>query len=440
MATVLLIDAEKDFATPLVQAMQGWGYGVTWTPDGKEGLDRAAADRPSAIVLCVELGKMSGYSICNKLKKDDALKDIPLVITSREATNETFEQHKKLKTRAEAYLIKPFKPQELQNLLTSLAPSGAPQLSGDLQPHDLQSQEEDIVLDDLPPGSKEESFDPGALVGSESKEQDPVDALEGFAIAGEDDGDEGDGATRLMSMPAQMQTQLQQQAAKAAAPAPAPKPTPAPAPKPAPQPTAQPAAQPTPVHTPSTTGSVSTKGVTSSKPLSDDERKQMETKLQEAKTKAAASAQEVDKLRAEMNQLRTKAREESAALRAQVQELTEKMKTDAAALKTRYEETTQKAVQEAATLRQQVKDVQTRAQGEIENLRSQLIEIRNQSQDLLTARDGDLTATKKRMADLEAQVETLKAESARAEKIRERTVKAVDVALTLLQEEDTAVA
>ena len=38
--------------------------------------------------------------------------------------------------------------------------------------------------------------------------------------------------------------------------------------------------------------------------LGDDERRQMEQKLQEAKTKAAQSAQEVDKLRAEMNQLR----------------------------------------------------------------------------------------------------------------------------------------
>ncbi|MCC6806392.1 MAG: response regulator [Deltaproteobacteria bacterium] len=426
MANVLLIDAEKEFAQPLVQAIQGWGYGVTWTPDGKEGLDRAAAERPSAIVLCVELGKMSGYSICNKLKKDEQLKDIPLVITSREATNETFEQHKKLKTRAEAYLIKPFKPQELQSVLTELAPSGgAPQISGDLQPHDLQGGgEEDIVLDDLPPGAKEEAFDPGALVGAESKEQDPMDALEGFAIAGEDDGD-GDGATRLMEMPVMPEKPAPKPAPVAAKPAPAP--APAPAPKPAP------AAAPVAAAKPAATAPAG-------KPLSDDERRNMEAKLQEAKTKAATAAQEVDKLRAEMNQLRTKSREESAALRAQLQEANEKMKTEAQALKQRYEETTQKAVQEAASLRQQVKDVQTRAQGEIENLRSQLIEIRNQSQDLLTQRDGDLTSSKKRMADLEAMVESLKQESARNEKIRERTVKAVDVALTLLQDEDTAVA
>src|SRR5450432_1655289 len=139
MATVLLIDAEKDFAEPLAQAIRGFGYECTWVTDGKEGLDKAAAQRPDAIVLCVELPKMSGYSICNKLKKDDSLKNIPLIITSREATHETSEQHKKLKTRAEAYLIKPFQATELQTLLSEYVKGGeAPNLAAaDLKPLDL---------------------------------------------------------------------------------------------------------------------------------------------------------------------------------------------------------------------------------------------------------------------------------------------------------------
>lgn len=427
MPNLLLIDAEKEFAEPLAAAVSGWGYEITWTADGKDGLDKAASMRPSAIVLCVELGKMSGYSICNKLKKDEALKDIPLIITSREATQETFEQHKKLKTRAEAYLIKPFKPSELKQVLGQLLgaevaetsrPAGGAELKGDLTPLDLQeggSPEEDIVLDDLPAGAKEEAFDPGALVGAESRDADPLDALEGFEIAGDDDPDRDDGATRIMTAPPKT-------AAKpVAAPAPAPKPMAA-------------------TVTGSGTVSPVARTAAAGKPVTDDERRQLEQKLQEAKTKAATSAQEVDKLRAEMNQLRTKSREETASLRAQLQELTEKFKTEQAALKQRYEDTTNKAVAEATTLRQQVKDVQTRAQGEIEQLRGQLIEIRNQSQDLLTNKDSEMVNLKKRAAELEAAVESLRAETSRNEKIRERTVKAVDVALQLLQDDDTAAA
>src|SRR5688572_1613902 len=65
---------------------------------------------------------MSGYSICNKLKKDNDLKGIPLIITSKEATPETFAQHKKLKTRAEDYLIKPFSDAELIEKIGALIP------------------------------------------------------------------------------------------------------------------------------------------------------------------------------------------------------------------------------------------------------------------------------------------------------------------------------
>ena len=38
---------------------------------------------------------MSGYSICGKLRKDDVLKSVPLVITSSAGTDEIFEYHKK---------------------------------------------------------------------------------------------------------------------------------------------------------------------------------------------------------------------------------------------------------------------------------------------------------------------------------------------------------
>src|SRR5688500_8512184 len=101
MATVLIIDAEEDFANQLADALREEGIEPVVTGDGKVGLDLARINVPSAIILCVELPRMSGYSICAKLKKDTALKNVPLIITSSEATPETFEHHKKLKTRAE---------------------------------------------------------------------------------------------------------------------------------------------------------------------------------------------------------------------------------------------------------------------------------------------------------------------------------------------------
>jgi DNA-binding response OmpR family regulator len=111
--TVLLIESDPKFAREMSAALESRGFGVRTSSDGKEGVELARALRPDCVVLCVELPGLSGYSWCNRLKKDDVLKAIPLVITSSEATPETFEQHRKLKTRAEDYLIKPFQPATL---------------------------------------------------------------------------------------------------------------------------------------------------------------------------------------------------------------------------------------------------------------------------------------------------------------------------------------
>jgi len=122
MSEILLIDAEQPFAQTMKSALEGKGFSVKQLDDGKDGLEYARSAMPSLIVLCVELPKMSGYSICNKLKKDDDLKGIPLLITSSEATPETFAQHRKLKTRAEDYLIKPFDAPTLIEKIGELIP------------------------------------------------------------------------------------------------------------------------------------------------------------------------------------------------------------------------------------------------------------------------------------------------------------------------------
>jgi CheY-like chemotaxis protein len=141
MSKILLIESDGPFAQELSTALEARGLEARVTADGKEGLDLAKVDRPDLIVLCVELPKMSGYSVCNKLKKDDQLKSIPLVIISAEATTETFEQHRKLKTRAEGYLIKPFHPDSLLKTIEGLI---------EMPPEPaLISNEELVTLDDV---------------------------------------------------------------------------------------------------------------------------------------------------------------------------------------------------------------------------------------------------------------------------------------------------
>jgi CheY-like chemotaxis protein len=143
---VLLIESDAAFARETSDALEAKGFQVRVTGDGKEGLDLAQEQRPDAIVLCVELPKMSGYSVIQKLKKDEGLKTIPVVLTSAEATSDTFEAHKKLKARAEEYLLKPFEPSVLAGKLVALL--GLPS-SGGGEEEEVVALEEELALDTL---------------------------------------------------------------------------------------------------------------------------------------------------------------------------------------------------------------------------------------------------------------------------------------------------
>ena len=56
---------------------------------------------------------MNGFLVCKKIKKTAELENVPLVILSSEVDEETFEQHKKLRTRADDYIRKPIAFSEL---------------------------------------------------------------------------------------------------------------------------------------------------------------------------------------------------------------------------------------------------------------------------------------------------------------------------------------
>lgn len=148
MAKVLVIDSEGPVAKSLSDALRARGHEVEVTGDGAQGLDLARSLRPRLVILCVELSRGSGYSVCNKLKKDPELAAIPLILTSSQATDETFEQHKKLRTRAEEYLKKPFAMDQIltfaDKYLGAGVAAGAP--SAKVTP---RSEEFEVSLDDF---------------------------------------------------------------------------------------------------------------------------------------------------------------------------------------------------------------------------------------------------------------------------------------------------
>lgn len=110
---VLIFEYDRPFADALERAFARRGCSVRVVDDGQQGLEVALDDRPGLIILAIELPRMNGFAVCNRIKKHQDLKDIPLVIVSSDSPPETFEQHSKLRTRAEDYAHKPIDPEAL---------------------------------------------------------------------------------------------------------------------------------------------------------------------------------------------------------------------------------------------------------------------------------------------------------------------------------------
>ncbi|MFP2900388.1 response regulator, partial [Corallococcus sp. 4LFB] len=102
---ILIVESDATLATSLQQALEARGFSAQTTGDGKGSVELIRRERPDLVVLAVDLSAgQNGYLICGKLKKDDELKTVPVVIIG---SPDGFAAHSKLKARADEYVAKP---------------------------------------------------------------------------------------------------------------------------------------------------------------------------------------------------------------------------------------------------------------------------------------------------------------------------------------------
>lgn len=116
---ILLIEDDPDIQkmVRLSLKFQG-GHKVSVASDGREGLEKAAAEHPDLILLDVMMPEMDGYETCRRLKADPATQDIPVVFLSARAQQAEIEKGREL--GAVGYLVKPFDPMTLSDQLSEI--------------------------------------------------------------------------------------------------------------------------------------------------------------------------------------------------------------------------------------------------------------------------------------------------------------------------------
>lgn len=152
---VLVFENDSAFADDVKRNFERMGLAVDVALDGPTGLELAHVHRPDLILLSIELPGMNGFLVCKKIKKIAELEHVPLVIMSSEVDQETFEQHKKLRTRADEYIRKPIAFTELLDRIRGYVPAtnGHANDTGAAQAADIEEafsvgDDEVIVLSD----------------------------------------------------------------------------------------------------------------------------------------------------------------------------------------------------------------------------------------------------------------------------------------------------
>ncbi len=115
---VLIADDEENLLVLLKDNLEERGFEVNVAADGEEALESVTAEKPNIIILDVEMPKLNGWQVCEKIRANPNLKDVPVIILSAYAQPEHIKRG--LQAGANLYMTKPFKMDELEDNLRKL--------------------------------------------------------------------------------------------------------------------------------------------------------------------------------------------------------------------------------------------------------------------------------------------------------------------------------
>jgi DNA-binding response OmpR family regulator len=108
---ILIVDDEPFNVDYLEQELEELGYATVSARDGREALDKVAADAPDLVLLDVMMPVLDGFAVCRTLKENEETRLIPVVIMT--ALDGLEDRVKGIEAGADDFLTKPVNPREL---------------------------------------------------------------------------------------------------------------------------------------------------------------------------------------------------------------------------------------------------------------------------------------------------------------------------------------
>ena len=117
LATILLAEDDRSLRRYLEVVLRRAGYAVITAADGLEAMKAALSSTVDAVVTDAVMPHLSGQELCRFLRQHPNLRRLPVVLLS--GSDKTHSPNDAT-ARADAYLSKPLRPEELTDCLSRL--------------------------------------------------------------------------------------------------------------------------------------------------------------------------------------------------------------------------------------------------------------------------------------------------------------------------------
>ncbi|HEY8322886.1 MAG: Hpt domain-containing protein [Ktedonobacterales bacterium] len=115
---LLVVDDSPSVRRVVGGMLKAHGWETQTARDGVEALDVIARQRPSAVLLDIEMPRMDGYELMATLRSDPQYRNLPLIVlTSRAAARH---QQRATQLGANAYIVKPYQDEFLLSTIGDL--------------------------------------------------------------------------------------------------------------------------------------------------------------------------------------------------------------------------------------------------------------------------------------------------------------------------------
>ena len=109
---VLIIEDDLFLRSLIARKLESEGFGVGMAIDGEDGIAKVLSYKPNLILLDIILPKMNGFEVLEKLKSDETIKHIPVILLTNLGEKE--DADKGMSLGASDYMIKAhFTPEEI---------------------------------------------------------------------------------------------------------------------------------------------------------------------------------------------------------------------------------------------------------------------------------------------------------------------------------------